>query len=562
MYKYAGLCLVFLLSTSSLAANLPAFKTVRAQYTSSTIQLLDRNNIVLHQQIIHHQQQRLAWVQLNELSPALLNALLVSEDQRFYQHQGVDWRAIAGAAWENLVHNTHRGASTLTMQLAGLLVPSLNRSAGGRTYSQKWRQIKAAQQLEHIWSKSQILEAYLNLVDFRGQIIGINAASNALFDKTPSQINDDEASILSALLRGPNAKADIVAQRACGVARQLKQNSANCLAIQQISLATLTTPPTLNLHPQIAPEVAQLLLKNTQKNVISSLDYTLQNSLVQHLDHLPLAAAVILDNSTAEILAYFSSDHSSNQVTNPHDSETMLQPLIYASALTQKQYTAASLLDNTPRIYNNTPAAIYLDYSPVPNWVSLRTALSNTLNLPAQQVLNSLDTNSWNKLLLHLNLNTGENTVLALANAYQMLAYRGVYRPASFHIGGLKTRDSIYPANSAAIINDILTSNASTPAYHTLITSDSWAIGSDAHYTMALWIAHGDDVLNAWLNIENELLQHTPSPAPKLPSKLIKRLIRFEPAIEAPRIELFLPDTDLSVIKPPKAVSAMSAVMD
>jgi penicillin-binding protein 1C len=154
--------------------------------------------------------------------------------------------------------------------------------------------------------------------------------------------------------------------------------------------------------------------------------------------------------------------------------------------------------------------------------------------------------------------------VLALANAYQMLAYRGIYRPASFHIGGLKARDSIYPANSTAIINDILTSSPNTPAYHTLITSDSWAIGSDAHYTMALWIAHNnnDDVLSTWLNIENELLQHTPSPAPKLPSKLIKRLIRFEPPIEAPRIELFLPDTDLSVINLPKAVSAMSALID
>ncbi|MEQ1668025.1 MAG: transglycosylase domain-containing protein [Sulfuriferula sp.] len=568
MYRYACFCLIYLFSTAAFAANLPSFKVVRAQHVSSVVNLLDRNGVILNQRIIYPQQQRLPWVALNELSPALLSALLVSEDQRFYQHQGVDWRAIAGAAWENLIHNTHRGASTLTMQLAGLLDPSLTRGVGGRSYNQKWRQIKAAQQLEKHWSKAQILEAYLNLVDFRANIIGINAASNALFDKVPAQINGNEASILSSLLRGPNAKPSAVAQRACGVAYQLTHSTANCTDIQQISLSKLSTQPTLNLYPQLAPAVAQQLLASATSNVLSSLDYALQNSLTQHLANTPLAAAVILDNASAEILAYVSTDDTTNQAITAHDNGAMLQPFIYASAITQKQLTVASILNNTPLVYDIT-LPDYLATTPTSNWVSVRTALSNALNLPAQQALSQLDRARWNARLQSLQLNPDSNTLLTLANAYQMLANRGIYRPASFHVGGLSTATRIYPSTSSAIINDILATNQTT--YYTLISDTSWAIGADARYTLALWVANPEDVRNTWLQIEDDLHLHAPSTPPKLPGKLIKRAIRFEPAIEPARIELFLPGTEQAVFYPPNQtnhelfssfVSPMSVVIE
>ena len=570
MYRYACICLICLVTSTSYAANLPSFKVVRAQYASSVVNLLDRNGVILNQYVTHPQQQRLSWVSLNELSPALVSALLASEDQRFYQHQGVDWRAIAGAAWENLRHNTHRGASTLTMQLAGLLDPSLSRSVGGRSYGQKWRQIKAAQQLEKHWTKAQILEAYLNLVDFRANIIGINAASNALFDNTPAQSDNNEASILSALLRGPNAKAKVVAQRACGVAYQLTHSSANCTEIQKISLAKLNAQPTLNLHPQLAPAAARQLLTSAKSNILSSLDYDLQNSLVQQLANIPSAAAVILDNTTAEILAYVSTDDTVNQVISPHENGALLLPFIYASGITQKQLTAASILDNTPLIYNIT-LPNYLINTPTPTLVSARTALANTLTLPAQHVLTQLDRTRWNAQLKSLKLNASSNTLLTLANAYQMLANQGVYRPASFHVGGLDVSTRVYPSTSSAIINDILTGNPNTPTYYALITDTSWAIGTNEYYTLALWVANPDDIRNTWLKIENHLHLRTPSNPPKLPSKLIKLAIRFEPAIESPRTELFISGTEPTVFQPdsqtnyelfPNSVSPTSAFFE
>lgn len=511
--------------------------------------------MVLNQQIIYPQQQRLSWVSLNELSPTLLNALLVSEDQRFYQHQGVDWRAIAGAAWENLIHNTHRGASTLTMQLAGLLDPSLNWVAGGRTYSQKWRQIKAAQQLERHWSKTQILEAYLNLVDFRANIIGIHAASNALFDTTPAHISTSQASILAALLRGPNAQPDIVAQRACGVAFQLTHSHATCSNIQTTSITRLGTSPKLNLHPQLAPEVAQQLLTGSHQNILTSLDYAMQVTLTKQLAQNPSTAAVILDNRTAEILAYSNSNDATNQVSSTHDNGISLFPLIYATAINQKQLTAASLLDNTPLVYD-TELSNYNSLNPLPrNWVSVRTALSNVLVLPTQQALTQIDHTKWALQLQQLRLSSSNNTPLAIANAYQTLANHGLYAPASFRIGGIGIPTRIYSDATSGIINSILvSSNHDGNAYYTLISDNNWAIGADTHYTIAVWSDKVDDVRSLWLQINASLVHKPTHYPPKLSNKILKLPIRYEAEIEPARSELFLPNTASSFIAIPTSI--------
>ncbi|MFC2537145.1 MAG: biosynthetic peptidoglycan transglycosylase, partial [Lautropia mirabilis] len=158
---------------------LPDFETVRSSFRSSETLLLDRHGEVLHRLRTDFQVRRGAWVALGDTSPALRMALLLSEDRRFHEHSGVDWWAVSAAAWGNLWHERTRGASTLTMQLAGLLDPALQRPAStARGLSQKWAQASAARELETRWRKDQILEAYLNLVPFRGEIVGIDALSH------------------------------------------------------------------------------------------------------------------------------------------------------------------------------------------------------------------------------------------------------------------------------------------------------------------------------------------------------------------------------------------------
>lgn len=132
-------------------------------------ELLDRHGEHLQSLRIDMTVRRLDWVKLDTISPALLNAVLLAEDQRFYQHEGIDLQALVRAAWDNLFHQRPRGASTITitMQLASMLDPALQPKQGVRNLTQKWDQMQAARDLEKSWSKPQILEAYLNLVTYR-----------------------------------------------------------------------------------------------------------------------------------------------------------------------------------------------------------------------------------------------------------------------------------------------------------------------------------------------------------------------------------------------------------
>ena len=94
-----------------------------------------------------------------------------------------------------------------------IIDPELHQRRTPRTIPQKWRQIRLALALERQWSKAEILEAYLNLVSYRGELQGIAAAASVLFGKAPHGITDTEAAILAVLLRGPNAEPAIVARR-------------------------------------------------------------------------------------------------------------------------------------------------------------------------------------------------------------------------------------------------------------------------------------------------------------------------------------------------------------
>jgi penicillin-binding protein 1C len=185
------------------ASHIPPSPTKLAVFLRHT--LLDRNGQVLIRQRINKQQHRFDWTPLNEVSPALLDALLFVEDKDFYRHHGVDWGAVSRSAVNYLTGQKARGASTLTMQLTALLNNDLSWQRGGRTLSRKWQQLQAAKQLEKTWTKNQILEAYLNLTMWRGDLQGISTASLALFGKWPRGLNRNESILLVSLLNAPNA---------------------------------------------------------------------------------------------------------------------------------------------------------------------------------------------------------------------------------------------------------------------------------------------------------------------------------------------------------------------
>ena len=204
---------------------IPGFAEVRAGARPSVAVLLARDGTPLAERRLDMGVRRLEWVSLNSLSPALKEALLAAEDKRFFEHSGVDWRAFAGSLWHNLWYDRKRGASTLSMQLAGLLDPELALGRNGaprRSFGQKWDQALAAQALEARWTKEQILEAYLNLAPFRGDLQGVHAASRAFFGKGPGELGRPEALVLAGILQLAACSATRI--RAKGCAFQLSRS--------------------------------------------------------------------------------------------------------------------------------------------------------------------------------------------------------------------------------------------------------------------------------------------------------------------------------------------------
>ena len=249
---------LIMVGASQPASAVPAFADVKSAYRPSDVVLLDRHGVPIQTVRIDRTVRRLPWVPLHEISPALLHALVLSEDRNFYEHSGIDWGALARSAWSNAFNTRTRGASTLTMQLAGLQDDELARPAGGRGIGQKVKQALRARELEAQWKKSEILEAYLNLVPFRGEIVGINALAQTLFDKHPSGLDWEEAAIAAALVRGPNANAATVAQRACGI---LKLQSLRCDGVGTRAGIALSREGTMPLGEQLAPHFARQWLR-------------------------------------------------------------------------------------------------------------------------------------------------------------------------------------------------------------------------------------------------------------------------------------------------------------
>ena len=419
------------------------FNEVRSGYQPSDTLILDRNGAVLHRLRTDASVRRGQWVALADISPALRTALVLSEDKRFYEHSGVDWQAVTSAAWANLWNSKTRGASTITMQLAGLLDEDLKRSSGGRSLVQKLGQTVSAQWLERGWRKDQILEAYLNLVPFRGELVGIDAMSQTLFGKAAHGLDAREAAVAAALVRAPNAKPAQVTQRACEVLKSLQNGRADCEALDLFTTAALQRRD-YTASDGIAPHVARQLVRASVRPAVTpstaaaagnaakaaarataptvirtTLSAPLQRFAVQTLQqhlrelagrHVEDGALVVLDNATGEVLAWVGSsgDTLSNAadvdgVTALRQPGSTLKPFPVRAgdcrAAHHRCVTAGRLGHAHPDIAGGLYIPQNYDHQ-FKGWVSARTALGASLNVPAVRTLVMVSPDAFQKQLV------------------------------------------------------------------------------------------------------------------------------------------------------------------
>ena len=541
-----ALCAAF--AAGHAAASLPSAKIVQQQFQSSETLVLSREGETLQRMCTDSNVRCGQWVALHEVSPALRLALLLSEDQRFYEHSGVDWRAVSAAAWGNLWHQKTRGASTITMQLAGLLDEDWRAAQSGRSWTQKLGQAVAAKQLERSWRKDEILEAYLNMLPFRGELVGIDALSRSLFGKAPHGLDDAEAAIAAALVRGPNAKADAVAQRACGVLQAMQSSDADCTALQwrtQQALGARLWPASEGIAPHWARRaLAQLPEGAVSSSVRTTVSADVQRlalqSLQRHLRELQGrnvedGAVVVLDNASGEVLAWVGSSGSLSQaaevdaVTAWRQPGSTLKPFLYAQALQEKRLTAASLLEDSAA-HIATPSGLYIPQNydrRFRGWVSARAALAASLNVPAVRTLVMVTPDAFAAQLQQLGLplresagfygyslalGSAEVPLLHLTNAYRALANQGRWSavPAAQWSKQPPAVEShqVMSAQAAFIVGDILAdaqARAATFGLDSVLGTrfwsavktgtskdmrDNWAVGWSQHYTVGVWVGN------------------------------------------------------------------------
>ncbi len=605
--------LVILLALATLASvtvhaesAAPTSAQVKTAYRSSEAQLLDRHGAPLQTLRVDMNARRLPWVALPDISPALTAAVIQAEDQRFYSHDGVDMKAIGKAAWDDVFGNPEhvRGASTITMQVAGLLDEQLRPHQGRRDLAQKWDQIGAARKLEQSWSKSDILEAYLNLLSYRGEMQGIGAASQRLFGKAPSGLDNVESALLAAMIRAPNAAPKQIAKRACILVQERKP--APSCGVLEAALSTALQKAGAYHGREPAAEVAQRLLKHPGEQVQSTLDAALQrfaqDSVRQQLASLRErnvqdAAVIVIDNESGDILAYVGNagDKNIDGVTALRQAGSTLKPFLYELAFEKKLLTAASIIDDSP-VDIPTPGGLYVPQNydkDFKGYVSARTSLASSLNVPAVRTLQMTRLDAFYERLqdagisslnqpadyygYSLALGSAEVSLLDLTNAYRVLANGGMAAPTQLISaklpGSAQQSHRVLDAGGAYIVGDILSdraarsvtfglSNQLATTYWAAVKTgtskdmrDNWCIGYSRKYTVGVWVGNFDgesmwDVSGVtgaapiWRDVMDYLQRGEPGKAPPAPAGVIAQQIEYHPALEAPRKEWFLSGTE------------------
>ncbi len=603
-------------ATPGLSA-MPTFEEVRAAHRPSDLTLLDRRGVPIQTVRLDKTVRRLPWVALSDMSPALLQAVVLSEDQRFHEHSGVDWAAVARSAWGNVWNTRTRGASTLTMQLAGLIDDGLARPPEGRSLAQKIGQAVTATRLDARWKKSEILEAYLNSVAFRGEVVGINALSQTLFGKHPSGLDAQEAALAAALVRGPNAPAQTVATRACGV---LKLQALSCTGVTALTETALVRKGGMPLGEQLAPHFARQVFASNNLAAQhatqgSSLDAGLQRVAIRALRHqlaeltgrnVEDGAVLVIDNTSGEVLAWVGSSGVMSDaaqvdgVLARRQPGSTLKPFVYELAFEKRLITPASLLDDSPAQLA-TAGGLYLPQNydrEFKGWVSARTALGASLNVPAVRVAALLGPDAVHARLNQLGfalpqsaghyghalaLGGAEVTLLALTNAYRTLANGGRRSPVTHRADG----PAPAPAPSRAVadpaavflVTDILADNnarvrpfgldsaLATRGFAAVKTGtskdlrDNWCVGFTDRFTIGVWVGNASGAAMhqvsgvsgaapVWQALVRHLHEGRPSLRPAAPPGVISARVQFDAQLEAARDEVFVAGTEVASMRP------------
>ncbi len=541
---------LFLLANLALGFALfyPLPKVLVELRPQETVKIYDRNGTLIGEEI-QNAQGRQTFVPIVDIPANLKNAFLAAEDQRFYEHSGVDFSAILRAVWQNVTAGeVVSGGSTITQQLVRNLI-GVNRP---RSFGQKIKESVFALRLSRIHDKNQVFELYLNSIYFGGLAYGVEAASWQYFGKSVQNLDLAESAFLAGLPQAPNRyypfkRFEEAKQRQETIlSAMLKADLITQAEFDQSKEEEVKLNPAKTENR--APHFSNFILQETKDNPMSRITTTLDLGMQERVEKLlqsqitflrsrniENAAAVVLDAKNGDLLAmvggvdYFDSSIQGavNLATSLRQPGSALKPLVYAAAF-EKGWTPETVITDEPIRYD-TPEG--LPYSPqnfdleFHGSVTAAQALAQSLNVPAVKTLDFVGLATFLKFArdfgitsfnedaehygLSLALGSGEISLLELVSATSTFANHGNHCPVRYFLTDTRPEcPLVVKPETAAIISAILSNNElrmpefgeenplnfDYPVAAKTGTSrnfrDNWTVGYTDDYVVGVWVGN------------------------------------------------------------------------
>jgi penicillin-binding protein 1C len=588
--------------------DLPSPASLAFRQIPQTSKIYDRNGTLLSE--IYSTQNRTI-ISLSDVPLNLQHATLAIEDKNFYKHPGFDIPAILRAFREITTHHNTQGGSTITQQLikSSILTPE-------QSISRKAKELVLAFWAERMYTKNQILEMYFNQVPYGGTAWGIEAAAETYFSKPVKQLDLAQSAFLAGLTQAPTYYSPYGAHPTVWKDRQ-KEVLKRMVAVGYISQKQADAAAKEKLHfqqqqialhaPHFIDYVKEFLIEKYGIGAVergglivrTSLDLKKQEmaekSVTEEIagdGYLDISngAALITDPQNGDILAMVGShDFNDSEDGNVNIATSLRQPgssikvVTYTGAL-MHGVTAASTIDDSPVSYPSGGGP----YAPV-NYdgkfhgrVTIRTALSNSLNIPAVKLLDQISVptmvnlaknmgvSSWgdaDQYGLSLTLGAAEVTMLDMAHVYGTLAHQGIREDLNPILKITDAKGNILEQKNkpiglkvidpgvAYIMSDILADNNArsmefgpnsplyVPGHYVSVKTgttdskrDNWTDGYTDKYVVIVWVGNNDNhpmsqalasgitgAAPIWHRIMGNLVEGTATPQPTPPVNIITR---------------------------------------
>lgn len=499
--------------------------------------ITDNKGQVINAYLTSDQQWRMK-TELDEISPLLRKTIIAKEDKYFYSHPGVNAFAVIRAAVKNLFRMKRTsGASTITMQVARAL------EHRDRNIFSKTIEMFRAFQLEWKYSKDEILQMYLNLVPYGGNIEGVKAASLLYFKKDPDHLSLAEITALSIIPNRPSSLVigknndSILKERN----RWLKKFAADKVFTEKEIEDAISEPLTVSRGtvPHYIPHLAYRLQKQGSPLIKTTIDLNTQlktekivadYARAQRLHNIKNAAVMILDNRTHQVITYVGSSGfydtaDGGQVDGiraVRQPGSTLKPLLYALSFDEGLLTPKTVLTDVAVNYEGYAPENYDQH--FNGYVTVEYALEHSLNIPAVKSLKQLGyeklihtlsgcnfkqvQKDQRKLGLSMILGGCGTTLEELTGLFSVFANEGRYiSPSYMQTDTVHRRINVISPAATYMINEIL-SKVNRPDFPLNWSAtermpkiawktgtsygrrDAWSIGYNTNYTVGVWVGN------------------------------------------------------------------------